>query len=111
MKRKKAEQPAAHHTAGEWEVVEHTGTESGIYAGGKRIAGLECDDELGVQEMGANARLMAASPDLLAAAEGLLYLYPDLPDLIPGNLEKPKARRVLQNIRDAVAKARGGDKR
>lgn len=107
MKRKKAEQPAAHHTAGEWEVVEHTGTESAIYAGGRRIAGLECADELGVQEMGANARLMAASPDLLAQAEAIIAwaLKHD-----QGH-EGSDLLEILCDTRRAVTKARGGDKR
>lgn len=99
-------------TPGPWECVDHSWSDCGVYAGGKRIAGLtvrddateENQDEL-TAEMQANARAMAAVPDLIAALERVMLditfmveskLIPDVRDDI-----------IYTRARDALAKARG----
>lgn len=62
------------HTDGPWLSIEHSWSRIGIYSGEKCIAALDIYDrateenegELG-KEMAANARLIAAAPDLLKA--------------------------------------------
>ena len=56
----------------------------------------------------ANARLIAAAPDLLAACEAVLadheerkFIYPGAPE------ENPNRVRVMQLLRAAIARARG----
>ncbi len=80
------------HAAGPWEIVEHSWSDTGIYAGGARIALLSIEDyateenqEQLEAKMAANARLIAAAPDLLAALIGLTTNpHLDLGDLVYG---------------------------
>lgn len=60
------------HTPGPWEVLEHNWSTTGVYAGRDQlIAGLDISDAAEesrcqlVGEMTANARLIAAAPELL----------------------------------------------
>ena len=62
------------HTKGPWTLVEHSWSRIGIYAGCKGIAALDIYNESTEEteealnaEMLANARLIAAAPDLLHA--------------------------------------------
>src|SRR5689334_14071675 len=66
-------------TPGPWPVVEHTGRESGIYGGRDHVASLSIEDicteetqEELAAEMDANARLIAAAPELLAGLKDAL---------------------------------------
>lgn len=68
------------HTPGPWEICEHSWADTGIYTegGGKRIAGLSIYDEATEKtqskledQMLANAKLIAAAPDLLKALQEL----------------------------------------
>lgn len=104
------------HTPGPWEAkgksvrtVQHTaeGTAPNGYAGGicncfgRRMGPRSAIDDVAE----ANARLIAAAPDLLDAAEALIYRY-DNPDRKP----YPALRTfgsLMEDLRTAVAKAKG----
>lgn len=98
------------HTSGPWEVMEHSWSRTGIYAGGKGIAALdiadeateETEDEM-MSEMAANARLMAAAPDLLAA---LLMIEAAAIDDNQCDADTP-TWKAIDKARDAIAKATG----
>lgn len=69
----------AKHTPGPWEMVEHSWSRTGIYAKAIGIAALDIADEATeeTQEewqamMAANARLIAAAPDLLSACQSAI---------------------------------------
>lgn len=69
-----------------------------IVRGGNRIAMIDCDNEaLSDGDIVANARLIAAAPDLLAALEGAL-------DALRDSGEYPETARLA---RAAVNKAKG----
>lgn len=56
----------------------------------------------------ANARLIAAAPDLLAACEKFMWEFSDLDEIL-GDDRRPgiKAREVIEEIRAAITKAKG----
>lgn len=95
-------------TPGPWTSVDHSWSDSGIYGGGRRIAGLSIRDEATeeneatlTKEMTANATLIAAAPDLYRAleeAKHLLELYEQ--DATGEAFNSPL-------INNALAKARG----
>jgi hypothetical protein len=67
------------HTPGPWIVVEHSWCDTGIYAERHAIAGLSIEgiaDESNQSQleavMAANAKLIAAAPELLAKAQAVL---------------------------------------
>jgi uncharacterized cupin superfamily protein len=63
------------------------------------------DDELGL-EFGANARLIAAAPDLLAALEELYEAH----QLVEhGDEDYPRLEAAQAQARAAIAKAKGED--
>ncbi len=107
------------HTPGPWEVLNETEVFTGLGAdSGDGVKALpsdgwmiaDCGDcitftEIGPVELGrdlrkANARLIAAAPDLLSALEGLLLAYND-----PGNTGSTHDDKVGA-ARAAIAKAR-----
>ena len=83
------------YTPGPWEACGCT-----IYSGETRIGQTwDADhDGLPTPEMEANARLIAAAPDLLTALEGLLADWERVHGPVPADHE----------TRAAIAKARGG---
>lgn len=91
----------AKNTPGPWIVKQTSSGNPFVYEGatGKTVAGValvkkDCDRE----ESEANARLIAASPELLAALEKIEYLA--------GCIAEPKLQQIA---RIAIAKARGTD--
>lgn len=81
----------AQHTPGPWEVA---GTE--IWAGSKRITmGRGAHDEKEAAVRNANARLIAAAPELLQACQRALHWI------------RPLADPDAEFIREAIAKATG----
>lgn len=70
------------HTPGPWTVCEHSWSRTGIYAKHIGVAALDIADEATeendgewVAMMSANARLIAAAPDLLSALRSLAEVY------------------------------------
>lgn len=109
------------HTLGPWEIVEHSWSRTGIYAKHIGIAALDISgdaDETNQAEwealMSANARLIAAAPDLL---EALLSIDVYLSDTLSGRVNPdPKTYKrwlidgiieVRNRARAAIAKATG----
>lgn len=83
------------HTPGPWRVVEDRAPSSlEVYAGKTAIA--ECWRRADVETEIANARLIAAAPDLLKALE---FVIRGVPDTWEG----------VQKARAAIAKATGGE--
>jgi len=67
---------------------------------GGRVAMLDCDD-IDADTLGANARLIAAAPDLLNALDGLLDYLRDY------DADYPEAAPIFGKARAAIAKATG----
>jgi hypothetical protein len=93
------------HTPGPWQVIEHSWSDTGIYAVNDRVAKLSIYDEAteDTQEemeltMAANAHLIAAAPDLLEACRIAL---PYLADVLIADHPDYSA------VYDAIAKATG----
>jgi hypothetical protein len=71
------------HTAGPWTVCEHSWSHTGIYAKHIGVASLDISSEADEEDMqdewqgvmAANARLIAAAPDLLSALRSLAEVY------------------------------------
>ena len=84
-----------------------------IVRGGNRIAMIDCENEaLSDSDILANARLIAAAPDLLAALEAVLadFDHPGLRGLIHTHWGAEKELSMRQSIataRAAIAKAKG----
>jgi hypothetical protein len=104
------------HTPGPWEdgtmsiskrnwALIHDGAEINIVKrGADVIAAVWCgDDEDG--EEAANARLIAAAPELLEALEGLYALA--FVSLAVANHGGPETTRIMQTARAVIAKAKG----
>ena len=92
------------HTPGPWTVQRDFrgyGTFQIVEAGERERSLLMCGDAAGVPrgEMQANARLIAAAPDLLESAESILLM-------LDGTDHSTKIDRMAQ-LRAAIAKARG----
>jgi hypothetical protein len=108
------------HTPGPWTLLIHVegdpvlnvirdGTEKyrGSITSAKWIAELDADSldgECGENE--ANARLIAAAPDLLAACEAVLSNLDHLSDVWG---QEGVTRTVQDRLRAAIAKAKGGE--
>jgi len=98
----------AQHTPGPWSVKSdpcHFDTLSDIHAGGKLIA-QTCSEYPSLE---ANARLIAAAPDLLAALEKLEYWLDSDPEVLAAMnaLERDDHLAKLELARAAIAKAKG----
>jgi hypothetical protein len=70
---------AGKHTSGPWTVVEHSWSDIGVYAGAHRVCLLSIYDEATEETQSeleardsANARLIAAAPELLEALQTLV---------------------------------------
>ncbi|MDZ4263781.1 MAG: hypothetical protein U1B30_15800 [Pseudomonadota bacterium] len=74
---------------------------------GSTIPGMTSRTAESFEEAEANARLIAAAPELLAALEGLVKLYDD--NQIIRVLLATVAPDELAHARAAIAKAKGGD--
>ena len=96
------------HTLGPWEASEgypsdiwHVDMPSRGYS--VVVSRAEEDWDMAVEEVKANARLIAAAPDLLAAATHALE---DLQDLQTGQYTIDEISGVLIELRGAIAKAK-----
>lgn len=97
------------HTPGPWTIADDNGTDIGIIArkrgrGGQMVAMVTVDEDVPQDddERLANARLIAAAPDLLSACKRAVHLY-----------DHDDATSVLEwvnspEFRAAIAKAEGG---
>jgi len=70
------------HTPGPWSVTEHGWSQTGIYTDGVRIALIDIYDEATEENQdeleastAANARLIAAAPDLLDALQEAKHMF------------------------------------
>lgn len=70
------------HTPGPWKTIEHGWSQTGIYADGAQIAIIDIYDEATEENQNeleartaANARLIAAAPDLLDALKTVVEFY------------------------------------
>lgn len=109
------------HTPGPWHVGDLAapnlaGRNALVYApSGYAVADAKVFHcKFGVPEMEANARLIAAAPDMLEALEGLLLVEPTTRSDLAWEMLTihEKARRydqALERIKSAIAKARGED--
>lgn len=96
------------HTPGPWEPITDKHGEVVVYEAVTR-ANLDICKMGGNTNDGANARLIAAAPDLLEALKGLLAVAPSkapAAGLIVGIEEKHKA--AIAGARAAIARAEGG---
>ena len=116
MALEKVQQPVkpftAGHTPGPWKIRECGGTKSGgyirTYAGDRRICKLEpLKGQVTEDEYLANARLIAAAPDLLWVLEGIRPLV--LRATTSSGLTEEEAIKTtwLGHLDAAIAKARG----
>lgn len=89
----------AEHTPGPWEAIEDT-----VRARGSQRAIADCGTwHVGTQDK-ANARLIAAAPDLLDALKAAVeWIDPDEPDLV----NREECAADLEKARAAIAKAEG----
>lgn len=95
---------APKHTPGPW----HFNPESGNVHGGKPDDGL-CTVVALVgmgREMDANAHLIAAAPELLAACDRALNFLNNAVEF--GFIKRDTAHDALQELREAISKAEGG---
>jgi hypothetical protein len=103
---------ASAHTQGTWYAVFHE-KEGCWCVHARHVRGtFEFDHELtqlnfGGKEAEANARLIAAAPDLLEALDSLLEQTLDL-DLASGNELMDREKEAYEKAIAAIAKARGG---
>ena len=104
----------AEHTPGPWFTGSSPNHASRVYArrpseGARQVAVCDCEQHEWLprsrEENRANARLIAAAPDLLAACEELLRLW-DNPDAWTGHEGDMPVIDVT--IRGLVARAKGG---
>lgn len=68
-------------------------------------AGLHCDRACPIAELHANARLIAAAPDLLAACEYLVAWH--TPGDLPEGMRGSHFAKRMERARAAIAKAKG----
>lgn len=101
------------HTQGEWTIINHSWSDTGIYSGTERIALIDIGDDATEdtqkeweEKAAANARLIAAAPDLLASLIALDEAFCSLNDNMTRE-ERQDARIKLIAARAAVAKATG----
>lgn len=107
----------AKHTPGPWTMFETSWSNIGIYAGDTEIAGLDIYDEATEEtqdalekQMGANARLIAAAPELLAALidERRIRMLGQEPSVHWESLRDAR-RQSSEATEYAIAKATGAD--
>jgi hypothetical protein len=94
------------HTPGPWRIslVDET-----LIQGGGRDVAMACGDyDTDFERMEANARLIAAAPDLLAALIGLQYILASAESNASGNPNHDHVQQRVGAVRAAIAKARGG---
>jgi len=94
------------HTPGPWRtnLVDDTLIESGGWCVAKAYGDYDTDFE----RMEANARLIAAAPDMLAALIGLQYILASAESNASGNPNHDHVQRRVGAARAAIAKASGG---
>jgi hypothetical protein len=102
------------HTPGPWVIQDnaahgiHIYSNGGPFGGGLHVARVSNSAGIGYDGQEANARLIAAAPDMLAALEAydaaMSSCWGDIDGLPPGN---PDAARCWLLARAALAKARG----
>ena len=96
----------AAHTPRPWYVCHHDDNGETVVrqSGGDILANLQCDlydAENRATEIMANARLIAAAPDLLAAAKAIVRRLDNGDSIEPGWYE-------AENLRAAIAQAKAG---
>lgn len=110
------------HTPGEWTIADDDGVQVPfipIYAGSigeptykdicKVACSLDGDDEFVISEEDrANARLIAAAPDMLEALEALLAHYIVIADSGDCGFWEPRKEPVVIAAQAAISKATGG---
>lgn len=93
------------HTQDEWHAVDYAGhwaiQDTPYYDTGKDLLNVEA---VGAESALANAKLMAAAPDLLEALHDLLSVAPDLPDTWETQFDK-SLRDVIIKSQAAIKKA------
>jgi hypothetical protein len=87
-------------TRAPWHVSGDLSTAVDVYAGTIRIAMLDDEVEIPDHELIANARLIAAAPDLLAACVEALSLFDDYPECY-------ESIGTLERLIAAIARATG----
>lgn len=106
------------HTAGSWVAEFHQERESDpgwwsieaeiLRASGSVMDSFNRHHSVAPEEDRANAHLIAAAPDLLAAGEFLLALIDSVGDELPGGQsDRVFAQFEFDSMRAAIAKARG----
>lgn len=93
-------EPAAAHTPGPWSVSAGSIWATSQWGARVRIAPVDSHSPMNGIDSAANARLIAAAPDLLAAAK---YLMADLKHSYEPRVE------ALDKLEAAIAKATGAD--
>ena len=97
------------HTPGPWEVTEDGEADfSGIATQSNWLMRIQQNGELSVQEEEANANLIAAAPELLAALEAL---EPHMDAIVcyASTLPEFKPNLLVVNAQAAIRKAKGGE--
>jgi hypothetical protein len=99
------------HTSGKWNWYEHDKTRVWgpikVETATEVIAEIVWKGDDRHKERLANARLMAASPELLAACQAMYWAFQDLPDDYIHNWpDRPKA---LEAAKAAIQKAEGAE--
>jgi len=96
----------AKHTQGQWSWYEHGKTDtSPVKVETKDQVIAEVVYKTDHEERIANARLIAAAPELLDAAKAVLQIWDDL----YYNQSDPEEREAWNTLRAAIAKAEGAD--
>jgi hypothetical protein len=93
------------HTPGKWTVMNVTDVFEDIWSDGRQIAACLMSSDIPIDQQAANARLMAASPELL---EALLYLLDGCDEAdVRGELSDWVDGGYLDDARVAISKATG----
>ena len=96
------------HTPGPWKHGETTMTRGRIYGGGVLVATLDppqLQEEVAMKE--ADARLIAAAPDMLEALKACAD--PRAFGNLMGGHSYDAEQRAMELVREAIAKATGGE--
>ena len=96
------------HTKGPWKVIESKLVEklSIIEIDGDLIfAELSSGDSVPTEEHKANARLIAAAPDLLEACKAAKTHYAMICEVLCANNPPPGGLPILEQLKQAIAKA------
>ena len=97
------------HTPGPWKTQPHISLDRLEIrdADGRRIAECAMDFPMSAKTHDANARLIAAAPELLEAAEHAWTFVSDI--LETGMSQSEEVRALERALKDAIAKAKGGE--